>query len=418
MSNSKLVVYTKISPNKTSPRKNKIKKITIHHMAGNLSVESCGNVFSTTTRKASANYGIGTDGRIGLYVDERDRAWTSSSADNDNQAVTIEVANDSGAPSWHVSDKALESLIQLCTDICKRNGIEKLNYTGDKNGNLTMHKYFTATTCPGPYLESKFPYIAQEVNKRLGVAEEVVTKTPQECFIEEFASYVNKHRKAYGIEVASAIIAQGILESDSGTSDKVYIKRPDGTIEWRHNYLGLKWRNKRIAVTNEYFTEGTSEQNDDSTYDNIRSKFFKFNSMEECVIGYFQFINNANYANLKGVTDPYQYLVNIKADKYATSHDYVKNVYAVIERYNLTKYDSKIESDISSNEAKCPFVVKVNIPDLNIRTGPGTNYSKLGRYTKVGSFTIVEVKQGKGSKKGWGKLKSGLGWISLDHCEF
>ena len=89
MSNSSLISYTKISPNRTSPRKKPIRKITIHHMAGNLTVEQCGAVFAPTSRKASSNYGIGTDGRIGMYVEEKDRAWTSSSPDNDNQAVTI-----------------------------------------------------------------------------------------------------------------------------------------------------------------------------------------------------------------------------------------------------------------------------------------------------------------------------------------
>lgn len=169
--NSSLVDYTLISPNKTSPRNKPITKITIHHMAGNLSIEKCGNIFVNPTRKASSNYGIGSDGRIGLYVDESDRAWTSGNRENDNQAVTIEVANDVVGGTWHVSDKAMESLILLCVDICKRNGIEKLIYTGDKTGNLTMHKWFQATACPGPYLESKFPFIADEVNKRLGVVE-------------------------------------------------------------------------------------------------------------------------------------------------------------------------------------------------------------------------------------------------------
>ncbi len=166
MSNSPLVDYTKISPN-SSARTAKISKITIHHMAGNLSVESCGNVFQTTSRQASSNYGIGTDGRVGLYVDESRRAWTSSNRDNDNCAVTIEVANDGGAPDWHVSNKALAKTIDLCEDICRRNGIKKLNFTGDRAGNLTMHKWYANTLCPGPYLESKFQYIADEVNERL-----------------------------------------------------------------------------------------------------------------------------------------------------------------------------------------------------------------------------------------------------------
>lgn len=168
MSNSPLVDYVAISPNSNNPRNNKIKKITIHHMAGNLTVEVCGKVFNGKNRKASSNYGIGSDGRVGMYVEEKNRPWTSSSPSNDHQAVTIEVANDGGASTnWHVSDKALAKLIELCIDICKRNGIEKLVYTGDASGNLTRHNMFAATTCPGPYLQSKFPYIAEEVNKRL-----------------------------------------------------------------------------------------------------------------------------------------------------------------------------------------------------------------------------------------------------------
>lgn len=170
MSNSPLVEYTKISPHRTSPRTHKIDKITIHHMAGNLSIETCGSVFQS--RRASSNYGIGSDGRVAMYVEEADRSWASSNAANDHRAVTIEVANSKAGGDWPVSAKAMTSLINLCVDICKRNGIKKLNFTGDKKGNLTMHKYFAATACPGPYLESKFQYIADEVNKRLGDVEQ------------------------------------------------------------------------------------------------------------------------------------------------------------------------------------------------------------------------------------------------------
>lgn len=176
MSNSSLVSYTKLSPNCNAPRNHKIDKITIHHMAGNGSVEACGEIFSRPARRASANYGVGSDGRVALYVDEANRPWTSSNAENDHRAVTIEVANDGGAPNWHVSDKALEATIALCVDICRRNGIQRLNFTGNASGNLTMHRYFAATLCPGPYLASKFPYIAQEVNRRLGGQ-----KTPQKA---------------------------------------------------------------------------------------------------------------------------------------------------------------------------------------------------------------------------------------------
>lgn len=177
MSNSSMVVYTKISPYRTSPRNHKIDTITIHHMAGDLSVETCGNVFQT--REASANYGIGTDGRVAMYVEESDRSWASSNAANDHRAVTIEVANSQSGGDWPVSDKALATLIDLCVDICKRNRIHRLNFTGDKTGNLTQHNYFAATACPGPYLKSKFSYIADQVNKRLGAA-------PQGYSLEQF----------------------------------------------------------------------------------------------------------------------------------------------------------------------------------------------------------------------------------------
>ena len=150
MSNSLLVDFVKISPNITTLKNKKNNKITIHHCAGNLSIETIGNMFASTAVQASANYGIDSNGRIGLYVDEGDRAWTSSNEDNDSQAITIEVANDGGAPNWHVSDKALNRLIDLCVDICKRNGIKMLNYTGDSRGNLTMHKFFASTVCPRP----------------------------------------------------------------------------------------------------------------------------------------------------------------------------------------------------------------------------------------------------------------------------
>lgn len=182
--NSPLVSYTKISPNKTSPRNHVIDTITIHCMAGNLSVERCGTVFAPTTRKASSNYGIGSDGRIALYVEEKDRSWCTSNAANDNRAVTIEVANDGGAPDWHVSDKAMVSLINLVADICKRNNIKELKWKADKTligqvgkQNMTVHRWFAAKACPGNYLYGKHSYIAEQVNKKLSGTSSTTTQT-------------------------------------------------------------------------------------------------------------------------------------------------------------------------------------------------------------------------------------------------
>lgn len=171
MSNSPLVQYTRISPNSNNPRNHKIDKITVHHCAGVISVESLGEIFANPSRQASSNYGIGSDGRIAMYVEEQNRSWCSSSWDNDQRAITIEVSNCATGGNWPVSDYVLSRLIELCVDICKRNGIERLNFTGDANGNLTMHRYFADTSCPGDYLASKFPYIAEEVNKRLKTIE-------------------------------------------------------------------------------------------------------------------------------------------------------------------------------------------------------------------------------------------------------
>ena len=162
-----MIYYTHISGNSTNPRNRPIRKITIHHCAGNMTLEALGNLFAQSGRPASSNYGIDSQGRVGMFVEEKNRAWTSGNADNDNTAVTIEVANNGGAPDWPVSDSALNATVDLCVDICRRNGIEALVYTGDASGNLTRHNMFSKTICPGPYLQSRFPWIAAEVNKRL-----------------------------------------------------------------------------------------------------------------------------------------------------------------------------------------------------------------------------------------------------------
>ena len=180
MSNSSLISYSRLSPNCDHPRNHAIDKITIHHMAGNLSVERCGALFADSNREASANYGIGSDGRVGLYVDEGDRAWASASPSNDNRAVNIEVANCATGGDWPVSSAAYNALINLCVDICRRNGIRALNYTGDASGNLTEHRMFMATACPGPYLHERMGRIAAEVNSRLNESAAPVEKSMDE----------------------------------------------------------------------------------------------------------------------------------------------------------------------------------------------------------------------------------------------
>lgn len=167
MSKSSLATYTDITSHKSKGRGGKkIDKIFLHHMAGNLTVKQCGNVFKT--REASAHYGVNGK-NIGCYVDESDTAWHCGNYKYNQRSIGIELANDQGASGkWHVSDKTIETATQLIADICKRNGIKKLNYTDNLSGNLCMHCWVASTACPGPYLKGKFQYIADEVNKLLG----------------------------------------------------------------------------------------------------------------------------------------------------------------------------------------------------------------------------------------------------------
>ena len=174
-----MVDYTKISPNKNSPRKNAIDTITIHCVVGQCSVETLGAIFAPTTRQASSNYGVGYDGRIGMYCEEKDRSWCTSSAANDNRAITIEVASGTTSP-YAVTDKAYAALLDLVTDICKRNGIKRLVWSNNKNDrvnhangcNLTVHRDYANKSCPGGYLYDRQGEIAAAVNKRLGVVVE------------------------------------------------------------------------------------------------------------------------------------------------------------------------------------------------------------------------------------------------------
>lgn len=174
MSNSTFVNYTRISPNRNAPRNHVIDTITIHCTAGQVSVETLGDIFANPERQASSNYGIGPDGRIGLYVAEGDRSWCSSSRENDNRAITIEVASDAKEP-YAVRDPAYKALIALLVDICKRNNIKALVWSGDKgtriahkNGaNMTVHRDFANTDCPGTWLLNRQPQIAKEVNEQL-----------------------------------------------------------------------------------------------------------------------------------------------------------------------------------------------------------------------------------------------------------
>ena len=250
MSNSSLVSYTRLSPHYTEGRKSKIDMVIIHCMAGNLSVETCGNVF--VNKRASSNYGIGSDGRIALYVEEKNTPWTTGSDTPkyvngitgsmlDKHAITIEVANDGREPDWHVSDKAIESLINLLVDICKRNdGIGKLKWSANKNltgrvdlQNVAVHRWYAPKACPGDYLYGKIAYITNEVNRR--IVESTANNTTYDGLdyapVFDFDYYVGKYedlRNAFGNDkkaLFNHFINYGMKEGRQATPDfnvKIY----------------------------------------------------------------------------------------------------------------------------------------------------------------------------------------------------
>lgn len=178
MSNSSLATYTRISPNRTSPRNHKIDTISIHCAVGQFTAKEILNLRNFTEYNAksgsSCNYAIGRDGSIGLGVEEKDRSWCTSSRSNDHRAITIEVASDTKHP-YAVTDKAYKALIELLVDICKRNDIKELKWKADKSligkpdkQNMTVHRWFANKACPGDYLYSRHGQIASEVNSQLG----------------------------------------------------------------------------------------------------------------------------------------------------------------------------------------------------------------------------------------------------------
>lgn len=186
VSNSPLVSYTKISPNRNSPREHEIDTITIHCFVGQVTVERMGKSFESKKSQKSCNYGIGLDGRIGMYVEEKDRSWCSSNRNNDHRAITIECACDSKHP-FAINDKVYKSLVELCADICRRNNIKALKWKADKSligkidqQNMTVHRWFANKACPGEYIYSRLGQIASEVNALLGVEVESATKPVEE----------------------------------------------------------------------------------------------------------------------------------------------------------------------------------------------------------------------------------------------
>lgn len=338
MSNSSLVNCKVMSPNHSGKRTHKIDRITPHCVVGQLTAESIGGCFTSTSVQASCNYGIGKDGRICLIVDEANRSWCSSSNANDQRAVTIECASDKTHP-YAMTTEVYNSLINLCVDICKRNGAKKLIWFSDKNTSLnyepkdgeivlTVHRWFANKACPGDWLYSRLGDLASKVTAILGGTAE----TPSNPNPSTPPSSAEEN------EIPTAPFTVQVIVSDL-------------------NYRSEPSMNGKV---NGQTGKGVF------TIVEVKDGWGKLKSGAGWI-----YLENPAYCTIQGA--------------------------------------------VSTPAPDKTFKVKIDIDDLRIRKGPGTNYGANG-YTGKGVFIIVETSSGAGSTKGWGRLKSGAGWISLDYA--
>lgn len=326
--NSSLVSYKNLTKHKTTNRNHVIDTITIHCFVGQVTAKQGCDYFATTDRDCSANYVLGCDAKVGLSVDEKDRSWCTSSASNDHRAITIEVASDTTEP-YTVKDNVFAALLDLVTDICKRNGIKKLVWSTNKtdrvnhkNGcNMTVHRDYANKSCPGKYLYDRHGEIAAEVNKRLGATSSETTAT------------------------TSAIKANDVVSIAEGATYYDGVKKVPAWVRKKN------WIVKQV-------------------------------SGDRAVIDKSQDGKNA-------ICSP----INIK--------------YLTVVTTSTTATTNTFKS----------YLAKVTANALNIRKGAGTNYAVTGCIKDKGTYTIVAEQTGQGSTKGWGKLKSGAGWISLDYVK-
>jgi len=421
MSNSSLVEYVCLSPNKTSPRNHKIDTITIHCTAGQLSIESLGNIFKTPDRKASSNYGVDKDGRIGLFVDEADRSWCSSNKDNDMRAITIEVSSDNFHP-YKVTDNVYNRLIELVCDICYRNNITKLVWSNNKNDrinhlngcNMTVHRDYANKACPGDYLYNLIGDIAEKVNKMLDTTDNIVTTKIRKNMTnsEIYSWFLNKGLTSEGVcgllgnlYAESGIRSnnlQNSYENKLGYNDETYtdaVNNGNYTKEmFVHDKAGYGLAQWTFHTRKENLYNFAVEKNHyiDSTEMQVE---FLYKELETSYKSVLQVLKTSN--DLKVCSD----IVLIQFEKPKDQSDNVKD-----KRYNYSKqiYD---KFNKSSDTYNCPFRIRVEINNLNIRKGPGTNYDKVEKIP-VGVFTITEVQN-----NNWGKLKSNAGWICLDYVK-
>ena len=247
--NSPLVSYTKLSPNHSGQRTHAIDRITPHCVVGQHSVETLGNIFAPTSRQASCQYGIGADGRVGMYCEEKNRSWCSSSSANDQRAITIECASDINHP-YAFKDAVYNKLIELCVDICKRNGKTKLLWLGDKDKTLaynpaanemvlTVHRWFANKSCPGDWMYQRMGDLAAKVTAKLGGATAVEPeKTPDTTTNNFPAVPFTVNVKIDDLNYRSQPSMEGVVKGQTGKGVFTIVEVNNG---WGKLKSGVGW---------------------------------------------------------------------------------------------------------------------------------------------------------------------------------
>ena len=357
--NSKMVVYTKLSPNHSGQRTHTIDRITPHCVVGQCTAEGLGDWFAKSSTQASSNYGIDRDGRVGLYVEEKNRSWCSSSNANDQRAITIECASDTSEP-YAFRDVVYQTLIKLCVDICKRNGKKKLIWFGDKDKTLsyspksdemilTVHRWFANKSCPGNWLYSRLGKLATEVTKQLGSSTASGLKASSlkdlsdADVIKKVGALFTADMKKSGI-LASVSLAQFILESGYGKSELA--QKANNCFGMKKSLSGNTWSGS-VWDGKSVYTKKTKEQNKDGSYTTITADFRKYPSVEDSIADHSAYLLGAKngskkrYAGLKGCKEYKKAAKIIKDGGYATSLTYVDKLCSIIEKWKLTQYDVK-----------------------------------------------------------------------------
>ena len=422
MADSQLVDYEKYSPNISSPRNHEIDTISIHTMAGNLTVETCGNIFANPNYECSSQYGIGSDGRIGQYVSEGDRSWCTSSRSNDNRAITIEVASYE-SDTYACTDAAMESLINLLVDICQRNGIDQLRWQADPDligevdqQNMTVHRWFAQKSCPGPYLFEKHGYIADEVNKRLGNPSYHPTNSNPESNADQFV----KHFEMIGLNPAALCGLMGNVFAESGLIP---------------NNLQNSFEDK-LGMNDDAYTQAV----DDGSYDNFVHDSAGYGLAQWTY--YSRKEGLLNLAKEKGVSigDLYMQMDYLWQELQNTIDIAKLNACSTVrEASDIILHEFERPADQSEEveirragygqefynkyygEPDAPaefeaYNVRVTATLLNVRSGPGTNFGINSSIMDQGLYGICDESDGQGASR-WGKMSNGWGWISLDYTE-